>query len=93
LNKKLYVGNIDYDATDETLKELFSQAGEVVSANVLTDRQTGRSRGFGFVEMASEEEAKQAIDMFDGTEQGGRTIKVDEARPRKDNDNSGSFGA
>lgn len=83
MNKKLYVGNIDYDVTDSDLEELFSQVGEVVSAQVITDNRSGRSRGFGFVEMSTEEEAQQAIDQFDGTEHKGRTIKVNEARPRR----------
>lgn len=83
MNKKLYVGNLDYDTTEGTLKEAFEEAGEVESADVIEDRNTGRSRGFGFVEMSSEEEAEEAIEMFDGEAIDGRTVKVDEAKPKK----------
>jgi len=85
MNKNLYVGNLDYGVTDQSLGEYFSQAGEVTSAKVITDRRTGRSKGFGFVEMSKEEEAKKAIEMFNGKDFEGRTIKVDEARPPKQN--------
>lgn len=84
MNKKLYVGNIDYDVTDSDLEELFSQVGTVESSQVITDKHSGRSRGFGFVEMSSEEEAQQAIDQFDGTEHDDRTLKVSEARPKRE---------
>jgi RNA recognition motif-containing protein len=83
VNKKLYVGNLDYSVTDASLSELFSEAGTVESATVITYRDTGRSKGFGFVEMATEEEAKKAMEMFDQKEVQGRTLKVDEARPPK----------
>ncbi|MEA2020806.1 MAG: RNA-binding protein [Patescibacteria group bacterium] len=83
MNKKLYVGNIDYNVTDGDLKELFSEVGTVESAQVISDRQSGRSRGFGFVEMSTEEEAKAAIEQLDGTEHDGRNIKVSEARPKR----------
>ncbi len=79
--KKLYVGGVPYSSTDESLKEFFSQAGEVVSAVIITDKMTGRSKGFGFVEMSSDDEAAKAIEMFDGKDFDGRTIKVNEARP------------
>jgi len=82
MNKKLYIGNLDYDTSEEELKEAFSEAGEVEDANIITDRNTGRSRGFGFVEMGSEEEAEKAIELMDGKEFEGRTLKVDEARPK-----------
>lgn len=85
MNKKLYVGNLDYDVTDSVLEELFSQVGSVESAQVISDKRTGRSRGFGFVEMSTEEEAQQAIDKFDSKEHEGRTLKVSEARPKRDN--------
>ena len=85
MNKKLYVGNLDYDVTDSVLEELFSQVGSVESAQVISDKRSGRSRGFGFVEMSSEEEAQQAIDQFDGKEHEGRTLKVSEARPKREN--------
>jgi RNA recognition motif-containing protein len=78
---KLYVGGIPYRSTDEGLKSAFAKAGAVVSATIIIDRATGRSKGFGFVEMASEDEAKKAIDMWDGKEFEGRVLKVNEARP------------
>ena len=81
---KLYVGNLSYQTTSEDLRELFTQAGEVVSAEVVEDKDTGRSKGFGFVVMASREEGEAAIQLFNGKEFGGRSITVNEARPRKD---------
>ena len=81
---KLYVGNLDYGVTEDKLSELFSQAGKVVSAVVITDRQSGRSKGFGFVEMGSEEEAKKAIETFNGKDFEGRSLVVNEARPREE---------
>jgi cold-inducible RNA-binding protein len=81
VNKKLYVGNLKYETTDKQLEELFAQAGKVVSANVITDKYSGRSKGFGFVEMSSEEEAKKAIEMLNGQEYDGRKMIVNEARP------------
>ena len=80
---KLYVGNLDYGITDNQLAELFSQAGTVVSVVVITDRYSGRSKGFGFVEMGSDQEAKKAIEMFNGKEFEGRNLVVNEARPRQ----------
>jgi cold-inducible RNA-binding protein len=82
---KLFVGSISWDTTDEALKEHFSQAGEVISANVVTDRETGRSRGFGFVEFANDEDGKKAIDMFNEKELDGRKIFVNEARAKEEN--------
>ncbi|HNP75474.1 MAG TPA: RNA-binding protein [bacterium] len=79
--KKLYVGGISYSSTEDGLKDYFSQAGEVVSTAIITDKMTGRSKGFGFVEMSSDDEAAKAIEMFDGKEFDGRTLKVNEARP------------
>lgn len=79
--KKLYVGGLSYDTTESTLKEFFSGAGTVESAVVIIDRISNRSKGFGFVEMSSDEEAQKAIEMFDGKELDGRIIKVSEARP------------
>jgi len=79
--KKLYVGNLSYTVTDQDLTDLFSQCGTVESAKVISDRQTGRSKGFGFVEMASDDEAAQAIEKFNGTDHQGRPLKVNEARP------------
>lgn len=82
--KKLYVGSLSYSTNDDSLKEAFSQAGSVASANVIIDKMSGRSRGFGFVEMASDEDAQKAIDMLNGKELDGRKITVNEARPMTD---------
>jgi len=95
--KKLYVGGLPYSTRDEELKDMFAQAGTVASATVIIDKMSGRSKGFGFVEFASDEEAKRAIEMFDGTDLGGRNIKVNEARPmedrpRRDNRDRGGSG-
>jgi RNA recognition motif-containing protein len=84
MEKKLYVGNLPYSTTDESLKEMFSQAGTVASASIIIDKFSKRSKGFGFVEMASEEEAQKAKDMFNNSEMEGRKILVDEARPMKE---------
>jgi len=89
MNKKLYVGNLSYDLSDEELKNHFNQAGNVTSANVIRYHDTGRSKGFGFVEMGSEEEAQKAVDMFNGQELKGRKMVVSEARPPKPR---GDFG-
>ena len=83
MSTKLYVGNLDYGTNDEALNTLFAQAGTVTSAMVIMDRYSGRSKGFGFVEMGTEEEAQKAIEMFNGKEQGGRALVVNEARPKK----------
>jgi RNA recognition motif-containing protein len=82
--KKLYVGGLDFNTTDETLGASFAQAGTVVSAIVIKDKFSGRSKGFGFVEMNSEEEAQAAIEMWNEKELDGRTVKVNEARPMED---------
>jgi RNA recognition motif-containing protein len=84
MNKKLYVGGLSYQTTDETLGATFAQAGTVVSAIVIKDKFSGQSKGFGFVEMDSDESANQAISLFDGKELDGRTIKVNEAKPMED---------
>lgn len=84
MGKKLYVGNLSYDTTDDSLKDAFAQAGTVESANVIMDKMSGRSRGFGFVEMASDDEAKKAIDMWNEKELDGRPLRVNEARPPKE---------
>lgn len=84
---KLYVGNLNYQTQEPELRDLFAQYGEVISSNIITDRDTGRSRGFGFVEMASEEEARAAENALNGQEFDGRQLKVNEARPRN-NDRS-----
>lgn len=79
--KKLYVGGLSFDTVQKTLEETFSQAGKVESATVITDKMSGRSKGFGFVEMSTEEEAKKAIETLNDTEVDGRKITVAEARP------------
>ena len=84
MGNKLYVGNLAYSVRDESLHQAFSQFGTVTSAKVMMDRDTGRSRGFGFVEMNSEEEGQSAIDALNGAELGGRTLKVNVARPREE---------
>lgn len=80
--KKLYVGNLSFQTTEATLRELFEQAGEVVSVTLITDRDTGRSRGFAFVEYATEAEAQEARQRFNGMEFEGRNLRVDEAQER-----------
>ena len=80
---KLYVGNLTYQMTDQELHDLFSEAGNVASAQVVTDRYTSQSRGFGFVEMATEDEAQQAIAAINGRNVGGRALVVNESRPRE----------
>lgn len=87
--KRLFVGGLPYDTTNQQLEELFSQAGKVESVNVITDRYSGRGKGFGFVEMATEEEAKKAIETFNGYNLNGRSIVVNEARPQEDRGNRG----
>lgn len=92
MGKKLYVGNLGYDVKDEDLSQLFAEHGEVESANVIMDRETGRSKGFGFVEMSSDGEAQAAIAALDGKEAGGRAMKVNEAKPREERPGGGSRG-
>lgn len=89
MESKLYVGNLPFSARDEGLQELFSQAGTVVSANVIVDRESGRSKGFGFVEMSNPEEAEKAIQMFNGYSMDGRDLRVNVARPREDRPRGG----
>lgn len=84
MEKRLYVGNLAYSVTDDELMEMFSQFGTVVSAQVIVDRDTRRSKGFGFVEMETTDQAQAAIDGTNGQEHGGRELKVNEARPRED---------
>ena len=81
--KNVYVGNMSYDTTESRLRELFEAHGEVTSVNIITDRDTGRPRGFAFVEMATDEAAAAAIAALDGQDVDGRTLKVNEARPRQ----------
>ena len=90
--KRLYVGGLPYETTDDELKELFSEAGTVESAKVVTDRYSGRSRGFGFVEMTNDEEAQKAIDSMNGKQVGERTITVNEAKPQGERSERGGFG-
>lgn len=92
MSMKLYVGNLSFNTTDDDLANLFSSAGNVDSATVVTDRDTGRSRGFGFVEMSSREEGEEAIEKFNGKEVDGRTLTVNEARPREDRGGRGGYG-
>jgi RNA recognition motif-containing protein len=80
---KLFVGGINYDTTEDSLRAAFEQAGTVVSAKIITDRDTGRSRGFGFVEMGSDDEAQAAMSMWDGQELDGRRLAVSAAKPRQ----------
>jgi len=89
--KKLFVGGLSYDTTENTLKETFSKAGTVESAIIITDKISGRSKGFGFVEMSSEEEVQKAIEMFNGKELNGRNITVNEARPMEPRPRQGGF--
>jgi cold-inducible RNA-binding protein len=92
MSMKLYVGNLSFQTSSEDLQQLFAQAGTVESATVVEDRDTGRSRGFGFVEMASKEDGEKAIQQFNGTDLNGRNLTVNEARPREDRGNRGGGG-
>src|SRR5687768_13913996 len=92
MGKKLYVGNLSYDVTSSDLEQLLSAHGTVQSAEVISDRMTGRSKGFGFVEMGSDEEAQAAIAALNGQEHGGRALTVNEAKPREDRGGGGGGG-
>lgn len=92
MSTKLYVGSLPYSTTEQQLQELFSQYGTVQSAKVITDRYTGQSRGFGFVEMATGEEAQKAIAALNGSTLGGRTLVVNEARPQEKRPYGGGGG-
>ena len=92
MSMKLYVGNLSFQTSSADLEALFATAGTVASANVVEDRDTGRSRGFGFVEMSSREEGEAAIQQFNGKEFNGRNLTVNEARPREDRGGRGGFG-
>jgi len=87
VNKKLFVGNIPYSTSSDQLREAFSSCGKILDCVVITDSHTGRSKGFGFVEFEKEEDAKKAIETFNGKDLGGRNIVVNEARPRNDGGN------
>jgi RNA recognition motif-containing protein len=92
MGKKLYVGNLSYSVTDSDLEQLFSAHGTVASAQVIMDRDTGRSKGFGFVEMGSDQEAQAAIQALNGVESNGRALTVNEAKPRTEGGGRGGFG-
>lgn len=89
---KVYVGGLSYNTTEEALSELFAQAGTVKSVHIATDRETGRSRGFGFVEMSTQGEMDKAIHMFNGKELDGRTLTVNQAKPREERSGGGRGG-
>lgn len=89
MGKKLYVGNLSYNVNNSDLEQMFAAHGTVESASIITDRDTGRSKGFGFVEMGTDQQAQTAIDAMHGKEFGGRSLTVNEARPREDR---GGFG-
>jgi len=92
MGKKLYVGNLSFDTTETQLRELFAPFGAVQTAQVITDRDTGRSKGFGFVEMASDQEAKAAIDGLSGKMVDGRSLTVNEAKPKEARSGGGGYG-
>src|ERR671917_2653767 len=92
MGSKLYVGNLSYDVNSSDLEQLFSQHGTVQSAEVISDRDSGRSKGFGFVQMASDDEAQAAIAALNGQQHGGRALTVNEARPREDRGGGGGGG-
>jgi RNA recognition motif-containing protein len=92
MGRKLYVGNLPYSIGEQTLQDTFSQCGTVESVNVITDRDTGQSKGFGFVEMSSDGEAQKAIQELNGTNLDGRDIRVNEAKPKAPRDNRGGGG-
>ena len=91
--KKIYVGNLSFQTTDADLNDMFSEIGQVESVQIITDRDTGRSKGFGFVEMASDAQAQSAIEKLNGADYGGRPLTVNEARPMapRDNNRGGRF--
>lgn len=97
MNKKLYVGGLSYSTTEASLENLFAQAGQIDTVRIITDRETGRAKGFGFVEMSTEAEASQAISLLNGIDFEGRTLSVNEAKPQTDrpqrgNNNNGYQG-
>ena len=92
MGKKLYVGNLGFDVNDSDLQHLFSAHGSIVSAQVIIDRDTNRSKGFGFVEMSSEGEAKAAVAALDGKDHAGRALKVNEAKPKENRTGGGGGG-
>ena len=92
MGKKLYVGNLPFSATEDSLKEAFLQFGAVESVSIITDRDTGQSKGFGFLEMATQQEAASAVTKMNGSEMDGRTLKVSEALPQAPRDGGGARG-
>jgi RNA recognition motif-containing protein len=92
MGRKLYVGNLPYSATDESLADTFSQCGTVDSARIIMDRDSGRSKGFGFVEMSTDDEAQAAINKFNGFDMGGRPMTVSEAKPQAPREGGGGRG-
>jgi RNA recognition motif-containing protein len=92
MGRKIYVGNLSYNVTSSDLEQLFTAHGQVQSAEVISDRATGRSKGFGFVEMGSDEEAQAAIAALNGTEHDGRNLTVNEAKPKEDRPRGGGGG-
>jgi cold-inducible RNA-binding protein len=92
MSMKLYVGNLSFETSKDELQTMFAKAGTVESVSLIEDRETGRSRGFGFVEMSTKEEAAAAIQQFDGQDLGGRALKVNEAKPREDRGGGGGRG-
>ena len=92
MGKKLYVGNLTYEVTDSDLQSLFEPHGTVVSASVIQDRDTGRSKGFGFVEMSSDKEVAASIEALNGQDHNGRSLTVNEAKPRTDRGGGGGYG-
>ena len=93
MDLKLYVGNLDYSAKEDDLREMFAQAGTVTSVTLIKDRETGRSKGFAFIEMSSQVEVEKAITMFNGYRMGERELKVNIARPREEKPRSGSYSS
>ncbi len=92
MSAKLFVGNLSFDTTSDEIRDLFSEVGAVESCQVITDRDTGRSKGFGFVEMNSKAEASAAREKLNGQDLHGRALKVDEAKPKTDNRTNGGYG-
>jgi RNA recognition motif-containing protein len=92
MGKKLYVGNLSYQVDSSELEQMFAAHGQVTSAQIINDRETGRSKGFGFVEMANDNEAQAAIEALNGQEHGGRALTVNEARPREERPGGGGGG-
>ena len=92
MTKRIYVGNLNFRATENEIRDLFEEYGEVESVNLISDKETGRPRGFGFVEMADDDEADEAIEALDGLEHPGRNLKVNEARPRESRGGGGGGG-